>query len=581
MNFENNSIIENINEKLKKLKIQKLKDFKNFMLKTKTEQADIIMTQMKEYIIANDKIIYYYNEKLRLWLEVDENQYNKYIYDFLLNTTKHIRNLMKNEDLEDGEKAKINKFLYGCFDEDKYITTIIKRSFTLLYNSNFIPLLDSAKEFFPIKNGRKINFKTLEITQRTNKDFFTYESPVDFVDKTPNADKFFEQLFTNQENREYVRRALGYTITAETFAQVFFIWYGFGSNGKSLLSKILELILCKQYCQCDENIFIKNKKQSGQATPELMNLLGKRGGFYSEGETADNVEMNEGSLKRIRGEDKLTGRYLFSNTIEFYPYIKLHMLTNFIPSLSADNAMKRRIRYLFFDNKFVNNPLKPNEFKIDLEFTDKIQKEYLSEVFSWIAKGAFEVYKTKDINMSNEYISRTNKLLDEGDSIECFIKRKIIKTDKYEDTIKKNELFDFYKSFCNENSQRCIARSTLWARISQNGFNTRTLHGCDVYFGISINFKNNEEVNPIDYGLENNNIELNDDKDLKISNLENKLKELEAQLLKLQSPKVEEHIIELNKPYEKEITDEELEKELEELTKNNIPKINFNIKNKK
>ena len=87
MNFENNSIIENINEKLKKLKIQKLKDFKNFMLKTKTEQADIIMTQMKEYIIANDKIIYYYNEKLRLWLEVDENQYNKYIYDFLLNTT--------------------------------------------------------------------------------------------------------------------------------------------------------------------------------------------------------------------------------------------------------------------------------------------------------------------------------------------------------------------------------------------------------------------------------------------------------------------------------------------------------------
>jgi P4 family phage/plasmid primase-like protien len=581
MNFENNSIIENINEKLKKLKIQKLKDFKNFMLKTKTEQADIIMTQMKEYIIANDKIIYYYNEKLRLWLEVDENQYNKYIYDFLLNTTKHIRNLMKNEDLEDEEKAKINKFLSGCFDEDKYITTIIKRSFTLLYNSNFIPLLDSAKEFFPIKNGRKINFKTLEITQRTNKDFFTYESPVDFVDKTPNADKFFEQLFTNQENREYVRRVLGYTITAETFAQVFFIWYGFGSNGKSLLSKILELILCKQYCQCDENIFIKNKKQSGQATPELMNLLGKRGGFYSEGETADNVEMNEGSLKRISGEDKLTGRYLFSNTIEFYPYIKLHMLTNFIPSLSADNAMKRRIRYLFFDNKFVNNPLKPNEFKIDLEFTDKIQKEYLPEVFSWIAKGAFEVYKTKDINMSNEYISRTNKLLDEGDSIECFIKRKIIKTDKYEDTIKKNELFDFYKSFCNENSQRCIARSTLWARISQNGFNTRTLHGCDVYFGISINFKNNEEVNPIDYGLENNNIELNDDKDLKISNLENKLKELEAQLLKLQSPKAEEHIIELNKPYEKELTDEELEKELEELTKNNIPKINFNIKNKK
>ena len=66
------------------------------------------------------------------------------------------------------------------------------------------------------------------------------------------------------------------------------------------------------------------------------------------------------------------------------------------------------------------------------------------------------------------------------------------------------------------------------------------------------------DENPIDYGIEKNNIKLNDDKDLKISNLENKIKELEAQLLKV------------NKPHEKELTDEELEKELEEL--------NFNIK---
>jgi P4 family phage/plasmid primase-like protien len=557
MNFENNSIIDNINEKLKKLNIQKLKDFKAFMSKTKTEQADIIMTQMKEYIVANDKIIYYYNETLKLWLEVDENQYNKYIYDFLLNTTKYIRLLMKNEELEDEEKTKISKFLSGCFDEDRYITTIIKRSFTLLYNSNFIPLLDSAKEYFPIKNGKKINFKTLEISERTNKDFFTYESPVDFVDKTPNADKFFKQLFTNQENREYVRKALGYTITAETFAQVFFIWYGFGSNGKSLLSKLLELILCKQYCQCDETIFIKNKKTSGQATPELMNLLGKRGGFYSEGETADNVEMNEGSLKRISGEDKLSGRYLFSNTINFYPYIKLHMLTNFIPSLSADGAMKRRIRYLFFDNKFVNNPSNSNEIKIDLEFTDKIQKQYLSEVFSWIAKGAYEVYKTKDINMSNEYKNRTDKLLIDGDSIECFIKRRLIKTDIYGDTIKKNELFDFYKTFCNENSQRCIARSTLWARISQNGFNTRTLHGCDVYFGMSINFKNLDEVIDIDYDNEKTKNDIFEPEiDYKTLYLELLEKTKSCKKNKKSSKKQIEDII-----------DDELEKELENLLK--------------
>ena len=82
-------------------------------------------------------------------------------------------------------------------------------------------MLDSSKECFPIKNGRKINFRTLEISSRTNLDFFTFESPVEFLENTPNADKFFEQLFDNKENREYVRKVMGYNLTAETFCQVF------------------------------------------------------------------------------------------------------------------------------------------------------------------------------------------------------------------------------------------------------------------------------------------------------------------------------------------------------------------------
>jgi len=67
-----------------------------------------------------------------------------------------------------------------------------------------------------------------------------------------------------------------------------------------------------------------------------MALLGKRTGIYSESETADNIEMNKGSIKRISGEDKITGRYLFSNQVEFYRYIKLNMARNFVPAFGAD-----------------------------------------------------------------------------------------------------------------------------------------------------------------------------------------------------------------------------------------------------
>ena len=92
----------------------------------------------------------------------------------------------------------------------------------MLYDSNFISLLDSSKECFPIKNGKKINFKTLEISNRTNLDFFSYESPVEYVENTPNADKFFKELFEKTENIEYVRKVFGYNLTAETFIQQFY-----------------------------------------------------------------------------------------------------------------------------------------------------------------------------------------------------------------------------------------------------------------------------------------------------------------------------------------------------------------------
>jgi hypothetical protein len=83
----------------------------------------------------------------------------------------------------------------------------------------------------------------------------------------------------------------------------------------------MDKILCKQYTQCDKSIFMKVKNNSGGASPEIMDLLGKRLGSYSEGDTSDEIEMNLGGLKQISGEDKLTGRPLYGEIINFYPYI--------------------------------------------------------------------------------------------------------------------------------------------------------------------------------------------------------------------------------------------------------------------
>jgi putative DNA primase/helicase len=169
----------------------------------------------------------------------------------------------------------------------------------------------------------------------------------------------------NKDNREMLRKILGYNLTADTKARKFFIYYGHGSNGKSKLFKIMEKILCKQYCQVDKSIFVKSKSKNSGATPELMALMGKRLGIYSEGETADEIDINMGLIKQISGEDKLTGRNLYSSMIEFYPYIKLSLLSNFTPGLNSEKAITERLVYIFMDTNFTENPVKKNDIKID------------------------------------------------------------------------------------------------------------------------------------------------------------------------------------------------------------------------
>ena len=60
------------------------------------------------------------------------------------------------------------------YDKKTYITDIILRSITNLFDKQFITILDSNPDFLPINNGKKNNLKTLEITDRTYYDYFTY-----------------------------------------------------------------------------------------------------------------------------------------------------------------------------------------------------------------------------------------------------------------------------------------------------------------------------------------------------------------------------------------------------------------------
>ena len=457
-----------------------INEITQFLEMNKTEQSMFVSNILKNDVKICSNIYYIYSIENRLWEILNEDCFITYMHKFYNNISKNILNVVAG--LKD---KRIDKLLLEI-DKSSYVKDIISRMNGDLQCAGFTNKTNQLKDFLPITNGQKISLIDCTISERTKEDCFTFSTNVNITKSTKNADKFFSEVMPIKAHREYLRKVLGYCLTGRTDARCFFIFYGVGSNGKSKVNDIMEKILSKFHVQCSDEVFQKTKTD-GKPTPHLTCLLNKRFGFYSEGETADEMSLNLAVIKRISGQDKITARNLYQGLIEFYSDCKLCMGTNYVPPIGAEKAMVDRLRYLFFDSVFADNP-KKGEFKKDDEFVNNIMTKYLDEVFTWILQGSKEYYKDSTLIMPGDWKTKTTKLLEQEDSIETFLKRFISITKNEKDYIRKKNIFETYKSFCDTNSQRCQPRSSLFNRLEHLKVETKVLHGYDVFRKIKCSY---------------------------------------------------------------------------------------------
>ena len=541
----------------KGFKFANTNDIDQFVYSTITDKANFFAKCIGDNIkiVGSKEDCYFYDIKQKLWVMKNKGVYKSFVYEWFNCTTKHMRYmytfdkklldvktplldpailLNNNNEIDEKKVKEINEQqkqqkeavkqnekmlakrekLLSFYDSDAFIESIIKRAVGKLADDEFVKLLDNDPHFFPIKNGKKINLKTLEVSERTQFDYFTFESPVSYVKSRKHAEKFFKQLFPNKLEREYFQKVAGYFLSGDVSGRCFFAFYGDGMNGKSTFGNLLQEIMMPFYHQCDKSIFVKSNNVGG-ATPQKAALLSKRAAIYAEGETADEMNLNFSSIKEISGDDPINARQIYKDPIVFKAQCKLVMMTNFVLPLTAEKAIKDRLRYVFFDQVFTKS-------KENSDFIESLKTKYLSEIFSWIVDGTKEYYTDLKITMPDSFTKRTNALLTQEDSIESFMTNKITITGKDKDFMRKGHLFDEYRQYCNDNSQRCQPRSTLFNRLSHAKWEVKKKDGYDIYRGFVINNKTDDDLSDL------NNIAPDGDKDVYI-------KQLQKQIVKLQS----------------------------------------------
>ena len=96
-------------------------------------------------------------------------------------------------------------------------------------------------------------------------------------------------MFGSDDLIDYVRRAIGYSLSGDTSEQVLFVCYGSGANGKSVFLSTLRAVLGEYAHNTPFSTFELLERHT--ATNDLAALAGTR--LVTSSETRESARLNE------------------------------------------------------------------------------------------------------------------------------------------------------------------------------------------------------------------------------------------------------------------------------------------------
>lgn len=158
-------------------------------------------------------------------------------------------------------------------------------------------------------------------------------APFDEQATCPRFASFMEQVQPDPEMREYVQRAVGYSLLGRADQRALFLAHGKTGTGKSTFISVISRVMGDYAATAPAGTFTSGKDKG--ATPDLHRLRGKR--FVTTSETGENTAFDEDLLKRLTGRDMISSRALYQDFQEWIPECAIWIATNFPPKFNSDD----------------------------------------------------------------------------------------------------------------------------------------------------------------------------------------------------------------------------------------------------
>ena len=275
----------------------------------------------------------------------------------------------------------------------------------------------------------------------------------------PRFCAFLEEVVPNQQQRDFLVTAMGYFLTGLTKEQRWFFFHGVGSNGKSVLIGLLENLMGDYVGKIQTEMLMQHKKAPSGASPELLQLQGKRLVFCNE--TKEGQRLDDARIKDLTGGDTITGRPLFGNNhVSFSPTHKLVVIGNHRPIVSDNShGFWRRVVLYPFD---VCIP----EQQQDKDLLEQLIGEGPGILNHLLA--ALRVYFKRGLSVPDSLLRGTAEYRTDQDMVQQFLNdRCAIDTNK---EIKKEILYHRYQGWCGDSGLHALSANRFSRQVTAKGF---------------------------------------------------------------------------------------------------------------
>lgn len=265
----------------------------------------------------------------------------------------------------------------------------------------------------------------------------------DKLAKCPNWEKFLEQMMPEEETRDFLQVYMGYSLTGKMSEQKILYMYGKGGNGKSLfIDTICKILGGYSSTLNPESVSGKGQRKGGDATPDLMLLVGTRLCRISELPKAE--PLKEELVKAMSGGEPMLVRDQYKGFILFYPCFKAVFSANDYPWItSTDDGIWRRLLIVHWKVKVTAEQWRPME---------EIMGEFMQEssgILNWLIEG-LRRYFEEGLVIPDSVRHETDRYRGEMDIVQMFVDACLIKTDPDDPNSEKNvvQASKMYRRFC-------------------------------------------------------------------------------------------------------------------------------------